>query len=155
MGTLAALTWSNSTSPQSPDTAQPKGQSAVFGDGRAGLTFNEAQGPPRGAGNELGKEATVKISAYDSNVFGSLKGKVERISADTIADEKPGPNGEKEPDLLSSSVRYRTESIIPIGTSRFGASRCFAAPRSGGREPVGTSRQFPPDRFGSGIATNY
>jgi len=30
----------------------------------------------------------VKISAYDSSVYGSLKGKVERISADTIVDEK-------------------------------------------------------------------
>jgi adhesin transport system membrane fusion protein len=30
----------------------------------------------------------VKITAYDSSVYGSLKGKVERISADTIVDEK-------------------------------------------------------------------
>jgi adhesin transport system membrane fusion protein len=30
----------------------------------------------------------VKISAYDSSVYGSLKGKVERISADTIIDDK-------------------------------------------------------------------
>jgi len=38
------------------------------------------------------QDAVVKISAYDSNVCGSLKGKVERISADTIAEEKaPGP----------------------------------------------------------------
>ena len=32
--------------------------------------------------------AVVKITAYDSSVYGSLKGKVERISADTIIDEK-------------------------------------------------------------------
>ena len=32
--------------------------------------------------------AVVKITAYDSSVYGSLKGKVERISADTIVDEK-------------------------------------------------------------------
>jgi membrane fusion protein, adhesin transport system len=30
----------------------------------------------------------VKITAYDSSVYGSLKGKVERVSADTIVDEK-------------------------------------------------------------------
>jgi membrane fusion protein, adhesin transport system len=38
----------------------------------------------------------VKLSAYDSSVFGSLKGKVERISADTIVDDKPdrGERGE-------------------------------------------------------------
>lgn len=34
------------------------------------------------------QEAVVKITAYDSSVYGSLKGKVERISADTIIDEK-------------------------------------------------------------------
>jgi adhesin transport system membrane fusion protein len=32
--------------------------------------------------------AVVKVTAYDSSVYGSLKGKVERISADTIVDEK-------------------------------------------------------------------
>jgi adhesin transport system membrane fusion protein len=32
--------------------------------------------------------AIVKITAYDSSVYGSLKGKVERISADTIVDDK-------------------------------------------------------------------
>jgi len=43
-----------------------------------------------------GQDAVVKISAYESNVYGSLKGKVERISADTIADEKADKSGEKE-----------------------------------------------------------
>jgi adhesin transport system membrane fusion protein len=33
------------------------------------------------------QEAVVKITAYDSSVYGSLKGKVERISADAIAEE--------------------------------------------------------------------
>jgi len=35
-----------------------------------------------------GQEAVVKITAYDSAVFGSLKGKVERIGADTQSDQK-------------------------------------------------------------------
>ncbi|GKQ49734.1 HlyD family type I secretion periplasmic adaptor subunit [Bradyrhizobium sp. Ce-3] len=34
------------------------------------------------------QDAVVKISAYDSSVYGHLKGKVERISADTIVDDK-------------------------------------------------------------------
>src|SRR5712672_2289815 len=34
------------------------------------------------------QDAVVKISAYDSSVYGSLKGKVERISADPIVDDK-------------------------------------------------------------------
>ena len=41
------------------------------------------------------QDAVVKISAYDSSVYGSLKGKVERISADTIAEESKG-QAEKE-----------------------------------------------------------
>ncbi|MGY8630864.1 HlyD family type I secretion periplasmic adaptor subunit [Bradyrhizobium sp. 14AA] len=35
-----------------------------------------------------GQDAVVKISAYDSSVYGHLAGKVERISADTILDDK-------------------------------------------------------------------
>lgn len=41
------------------------------------------------------QDAVVKITAYDSSVYGSLKGKVERISADTIAEESKG-QAEKE-----------------------------------------------------------
>lgn len=36
--------------------------------------------------------AVVKLSAYDSSVYGSLHGKVERISADTITDDKGDKN---------------------------------------------------------------
>jgi adhesin transport system membrane fusion protein len=43
-----------------------------------------------------GQDAIVKISAYDSSVYGSLTGKVERVSADAITDDKPSRNGEKE-----------------------------------------------------------
>jgi membrane fusion protein, adhesin transport system len=37
-------------------------------------------------------EAVVKLSAYDSSVYGSLHGRVERISADTITDDKGDKN---------------------------------------------------------------
>lgn len=43
-----------------------------------------------------GQEAVVKVTAYDSSVYGPLKGKVERISADAIVDERPDRSGEKE-----------------------------------------------------------
>jgi adhesin transport system membrane fusion protein len=39
-----------------------------------------------------GQDAVVKVSAYDSSVYGTLKGKVERISADTIIDDKGDKN---------------------------------------------------------------
>ncbi len=53
------------------------------------------------------QDATVKITAYDSTVFGSLKGRVERISADTIADEKAAHNDRAE---TFYRVMIRTQS---------------------------------------------
>jgi adhesin transport system membrane fusion protein len=42
-----------------------------------------------------GQDAVVKITAYDPSVYGSLKGKVERISADTIMEKnEKGEGGE-------------------------------------------------------------
>jgi adhesin transport system membrane fusion protein len=38
-----------------------------------------------------GQEAVVRITAYDYSVFGSFKGKVERVSADTVKDERGNP----------------------------------------------------------------
>lgn len=59
------------------------------------------------------QEAVVKISAYDSSVYGSLKGKVERISADTIIDEKGDRNERGE---TYYRVMVRTEKNH-LGTS--------------------------------------
>jgi membrane fusion protein, adhesin transport system len=42
------------------------------------------------------QDAVVKLTAYDSSVFGFLKGKVERISADAILDEKARNAGRNE-----------------------------------------------------------
>ena len=50
------------------------------------------------------QDAVVKLSAYDSSVFGSLKGKVERISADTIVNDKPG-NDEKNEKFYRVMIR--------------------------------------------------
>jgi adhesin transport system membrane fusion protein len=40
-----------------------------------------------------GQDAQVKITAYDSSVYGSLKGRVERLSADTIVEDKNERSG--------------------------------------------------------------
>ncbi len=51
--------------------------------------FVEAQVAPKDiAGVRPGQEATVKLSAYDYTIFGSLKGKVKVISADTFKDDQ-------------------------------------------------------------------
>jgi adhesin transport system membrane fusion protein len=65
------------------------------------------------------QDAVVKLSAYDSSVFGSLEGKVERISADTIADERP-ERGEKGETFYRVMVRTEknhlgtNENPLPI-----------------------------------------
>ncbi len=59
------------------------------------------------------QDAVVKISAYDSSVYGSLKGKVERISADTIIDEKGDRNERGE---TYYRVMVRTDKNY-LGTS--------------------------------------
>jgi adhesin transport system membrane fusion protein len=64
-------------------------------------------------------EAVVKLSAYDSSVYGSLHGKVERISADTITDDK-GDKNERGETFYRVMVRTEknhlgtTEHPLPI-----------------------------------------
>ena len=57
------------------------------------------------------QDAVVKISAYDSNVYGHLNGKVERISADTIADEKSSSKEEKAETFYRVMVRTDTNHL--------------------------------------------
>ena len=66
------------------------------------------------------QDAVVKISAYDSSVYGSLKGKVERISADTIAEEAKG-QAEKE-------TFYRV--MVRTDTNHLGTAERSAADHS-------------------------
>lgn len=60
------------------------------------------------------QDAVVKISAYDSSVYGSLKGKVERISADTIVDDKADKSERQE---TFYRVMVRTEKNH-LGTAK-------------------------------------
>jgi len=65
------------------------------------------------------QDAVVKLTAYDSSVFGSLKGKVERISADTIIEDK-SKDGDKPESFYRVMVRTEKnhlgaeESPLPI-----------------------------------------
>ncbi|MFC0243781.1 HlyD family type I secretion periplasmic adaptor subunit [Rhodopseudomonas telluris] len=58
-------------------------------------------------------QAVVKLSAYDSSIYGSLHGRVERISADTITDDKGDKNERGE---TFYRVMVRTEKNH-LGTS--------------------------------------
>ncbi len=56
--------------------------------------FIEAQVAPSNIANIVpGQAATIKLSAYDYTIFGSLAGVVQVISADTFQDERD-PNGQ-------------------------------------------------------------
>lgn len=62
--------------------------------------FVEARVKPEDIANvRHGQEATVKLSAYDYTIFGSLKGMVDVISADTFKDERA-----RDPD---ASAHYK------------------------------------------------
>lgn len=51
--------------------------------------FVEARVKPENiASVERGQDATIKLSAYDYTIYGTLKGKVDFISADTFEDER-------------------------------------------------------------------
>ena len=58
--------------------------------------FVEARVAPEDIANiRHGQEATVKLSAYDYTIYGSLKGTVDFISADTFEDERArDPDGD-------------------------------------------------------------
>jgi adhesin transport system membrane fusion protein len=51
--------------------------------------FVEARVEPRNIANiRRGQEATIKLTAYDYTIYGTLKGRVDFISADTFKDER-------------------------------------------------------------------
>ncbi|MFU1477224.1 HlyD family efflux transporter periplasmic adaptor subunit [Roseovarius sp. C7] len=58
--------------------------------------FVEARVAPEDIGNiREGQEATIKLTAYDYTIYGTLKGKVDFISSDTFKDENArDPNGD-------------------------------------------------------------
>lgn len=60
-----------------------------------------------------GQEAMVKITAYDFSIYGSLKGKLVDISADTIQNEK-GESFYRVKVLTEESTLKRKGEILPI-----------------------------------------
>ena len=83
--------------------------------------FVEARVPPEDIANiRRGQEATVKLSAYDYTIYGTLKGRVDFISADTFKDERVRET-EQEPhykvtlrvDMASMTDRQARIEIRP------------------------------------------
>jgi len=70
--------------------------------------FVEARVKPKDIANiRAGQEATIKLSAYDFSVYGSLKGTVDVISPDTFEDERD-PRAEPHFKVL---VRLHMQSL--------------------------------------------
>ncbi len=61
-----------------------------------------------------GQKATVKISAYDFSIYGGLPAELERISADTIVDEKSGETFYKIIVRTKENSLKRGNQIYPI-----------------------------------------
>ncbi|WP_299288851.1 HlyD family type I secretion periplasmic adaptor subunit [uncultured Tateyamaria sp.] len=81
--------------------------------------FVEARIAPKDiAGVRPGQDATIKLSAYDYTIYGSLKGEVKLISADTFKDERK-PDGDPHykvtlrVDTSGLTDRQRDISIRP------------------------------------------
>lgn len=74
--------------------------------------FVEARVKPENIANiRHGQEATIKLSAYDYTIFGTLKGRVDFISADTFKDERA-----RDPDATAHykvTVRVDMENLTP------------------------------------------
>lgn len=74
--------------------------------------FVEARVKPENiAGVRPGQEATVKLSAYDYTIYGTLKGTVKLISADTFKDERArDPDGDPH---YKVTLQVDTEHLTP------------------------------------------
>jgi adhesin transport system membrane fusion protein len=81
--------------------------------------FIDARIAPKDIANvKLGQDATIKLSAYDYTIYGSLEGAVHFVSADTFKDERK-PDAEPwykvtlRVDLAHLSERQRSLEIRP------------------------------------------
>lgn len=84
--------------------------------------FVEARVKPENiAGVRRGQEATIKLSAYDYTIYGSLKGTVDVISADTFKDERA-----RDPD---ASAHYKV--TLKVDRSRLTERQAQIAIRPG------------------------
>ncbi len=72
--------------------------------------FVEAKVRPQDVANVVtGQDATIKLSAYDYTIYGSLQGVVQVISADTFKDERRPELGSFYKVTLSVDVAHLTE----------------------------------------------
>lgn len=70
--------------------------------------FVEARVPPENIANiRPGQEATIKLTAYDYTIYGTLKGEVSFISADTFKDDRA-----REPD---GDPHYKVNLRVDMG----------------------------------------
>ena len=70
--------------------------------------FVEARVKPENIANiRPGQEATIKLSAYDYTIFGTLKGRVDVISADTFKDERSRAE--------DGNAHYKVRVLVDMG----------------------------------------
>lgn len=62
-----------------------------------------------------GQRATVKLTAYDYSVYGSLVGTVERISPDAVVDERSGQSHYVARVRTSGALHGHDGRVLPVG----------------------------------------
>ena len=77
----------------------------------------EAMVSPKDIGSiQIGQKAKVSLTAYDSSIYGSLKGKVVSISPDAVINEKTGESHYiVEVRTSATSLVGKTGRMLPIG----------------------------------------
>lgn len=79
----------------------------------------------------LGQPAAVRITAYDSSVYGTLKGRVTRISPDSVADERGGEGWyEVRIETPQRGLLGPGGRSVPIGSGMVAEVALLGAPRT-------------------------
>jgi adhesin transport system membrane fusion protein len=79
----------------------------------------------------VGQSALIKVTAYDSSVYGKLKGRVTRISPDAIVDDR-GLEGwyEVRIETPSRSLKGPGGRQVAVGTGMVTEVNLLGAPRT-------------------------
>jgi adhesin transport system membrane fusion protein len=79
----------------------------------------------------LGQPAAVRVTAYDSSVYGTLKGRVTRISPDAVADERGGEGWyEVRIETSQHGLVGPTGRKVAIGSGMVAEVALLGAPRT-------------------------
>ena len=93
--------------------------------------YIEARVRPSDIANvRLGQSARIEITAYDSTIFGTLKGKVTSMSPDATADENTGETFYTIEVQTLETLRDQAGTALPIGPGMIASVSLLGEKRS-------------------------